>query len=261
MSISSSIKEFVDVVKRDYTFQKNGSTPGKYLLHNYIGRLSSRLNRTSPKFVFRQKVNGQVVEFRVHSEQLGPVIGVFSEREYDHTPYIQQPSAGKKILDLGSNVGLAAIYLNAFYPDSEFICIEADPRNIPLLKENLGRNKIKNVVIQKAIFSTLGKIHLKFGRDSTCSTLENSSMHNHDDSVEVELTTVNKLLQDNKWNEIDILKMDIEGTEDELLRDNNEWLAKTKLILLEIHPNTTEEKIQSYIAPYGFKLKKIVLRR
>jgi hypothetical protein len=81
-------------------------------------------------------------------------------------------------------------------------------------------------------------------------------MHQLTDRTEVEVTTIPALLDEAGWDSVDLVKIDIEGSEDELLSSNNGWLSSVGAILLEIHPNTTPEKIGSCLSPYGFSLRR-----
>ena len=47
--------------------------------------------------------------------------------------------------------------------------------------------------------------------------------------------TLNSILENSGFQEIDILKIDIEGSEKELFSKNTEWLDKVKIIVLELH--------------------------
>ena len=51
----------------------------------------------------------------------------------------------------------------------------------------------------------------------------------------VESTTLNQLIMDYDIPSIDILKIDIEGSEKEVFSHNTEWLEKVDLIFIEFH--------------------------
>jgi hypothetical protein len=50
---------------------------------------------------------------------------------------------------------------------------------------------------------------------------------------------ISSLMNKYNWQEVDIVKMDIEGAEKEVFANNNafEWLSKTKLLIIELHDN------------------------
>ena len=134
--------------------------------------------------------------------------------------------------------------------------VEPDPRNLPLLKTNLRLNDVSSTVIAGAIGPAAGKLKLRFGDNPTCSSMTGTGMHDLADSVEVDVTTIPEVMVKAGWKEIDLLKIDIEGAEEELLARNNEWLAHVGAIILEIHPNTSAERLNVHLARYGFNLRR-----
>ena len=79
-------------------------------------------------------------------------------------------------------------------------------------------------------------------------------MHDLASGVKGPVTTIPAVLDQSGWPTIDLLKIDIEGSEKDLLGRNNAWLEKVKAIVLEIHPNTSEAEIGGYLKPFGFTL-------
>ena len=71
------------------------------------------------------------------------------------------------------------------------------------------------------------------------------------------MRTVSDIVKEAGWESVDLVKIDIEGTEGELLSQNNSWLAHTRALMLEIHPNITPERIRSYVQPFQFKMQQI----
>ena len=58
-----------------------------------------------------------------------------------------------------------------------------------------------------------------------------------DDPAAMKTTTISKLLQESGFEEIDLLKVDIEGAEKEVFgaADVDDWLSKVKVIMIELH--------------------------
>jgi two-component system response regulator AtoC len=76
------------------------------------------------------------------------------------------------------------------------------------------------------------------------------------DLTGVDMVTVPDVLDRAGWKTVDLLKIDIEGAEDEILSAKNEWLENVGAIILEIHPITSPAKILSYIEGYGFSVRR-----
>ncbi len=252
MSVISSLRQFGRVLQHDWRLSRRGTGIGWYAKHFYRGRWHSRKGLAPPDVHGSLKVSGQPVRINVTAEHLGSLFSVFAEDEYDLRDRLPRPPG--TILDLGANTGMAAAYLHAHYPQAAIACVEPDPRNIPYLERTLQENNLPALVFSAAIASEPGELKLRLGRDSTCSALETSPLHDLQDSVRVKVMTVPQVLEQLKWDHIDLLKIDIEGTEDELLSQHNDWLKRVQAIVLEIHPNTTPERIASYLQPFGFTL-------
>jgi FkbM family methyltransferase len=255
MNIVASARGLLAVAREDRKFQALGLSPGRYLRFHYRGRWHLRRASDPPVEQLRLKLRGTAVSLRLNAPYGGTLAGVFLENEYDCSSRLHPPPA--RILDLGANIGFGSIYLNVLFPNAEYVAVEPDPRNIELLKQNLQTNHVRARVIEAAVASEPGTLRLRFGVNPTCSALESSPMHDLAQTVEVTARTVPSLLAEVGWDEVDLVKIDIEGTEDELLSRDNSWLERVRAICIEIHPNTTPERISSYLAPYGFRLTRV----
>jgi hypothetical protein len=68
--------------------------------------------------------------------------------------------------------------------------------------------------------------------------------------VLVPALTIEELCNQHGIEKIDLLKLDIEGAEEEVL-ENGKFLARTEHIIVELHGNYGFEHFQRDIAPYG----------
>ena len=146
------------------------------------------------------------VAYRPIAEDSAVVNSIFGAQEYQ-LPHIEnyQP---KLILDCGGNIGCAAVYFANKYPDAQIYSIEPEMDNFKLLTFNTAFyeniHPIKSALLDKETFRT---------------------------------TTVSKLLADSGFDEIDLLKIDIEGAEKEVFAapDVDDWLSKVKVLVIELH--------------------------
>jgi FkbM family methyltransferase len=182
----------------------------------------------------------------------GSFMGVFKDKEYDCAAQLEQ--APQRILDLGGNIGFGSVFFSRIFPEAKFAVVEPDPRNVPLLRKNLGLNQVSATVIEGAIGSAQGTLTLRYGTNPTCSSLDGTGMHDLSNTVEVAVTTVPKVMEQAGWDHVDLVKIDIEGAEEDLLANDNQWLAKVGAIIMEVHPNTTVERLNGHLAPFGFTL-------
>ena len=254
MNFISSWKTFCKVLEEDYQFRSLSLPHWWYLWFHYRGRLEDRFSVPYRVDLINAQILNQQVSFPLSFPYTGAAKGILLDQEYLLIDDL--PSQPRRILDLGANIGLGTLFLYCQFPQAEFICVEPDPRNKPLLEQTITLNQIPALVADCAIGSTAGQLKLRFGSDPTCSAMETSPMHQLGETISVEVRTIPDILDRAGWDRVDLLKIDIEGTEEELLSQNNQWLEQVDAIIMEIHPNTTPEKILTSLQPYRFNLKR-----
>jgi FkbM family methyltransferase len=180
--------------------------------------------------------------------------GIFLDDEYALAEVLDRPP--HRILDLGANIGMAAAALAAQFPQARFVLVEPDPRNLERLAKTVRWNALTADIVRAAVASSAGRLRLRTGHNPTCSALETSAMHALPDAVEVAVCTVEQLLARAGWDAVDLVKIDIEGTEEELLTRNNAWLARTHALVLEIHPACGPDRIARALDGFGLQLRR-----
>lgn len=260
MNIASSIKAFIRYATdfRRLPFHPYWPQLPAYLLSYVEGRASARIkkeggqNSRARRFAFRLN---QKVTVSLQPEHFGMAKGIWVDKEYSDLPLGFEP---KRVLDLGANIGLGLLALHDQYPHAELAGVEADPRNFPLLLQNLADNSMALPLLAAAISGEAGILSLRIGEDSTCSTLiESDLIHpSNTGTLDVPCLTMSQVLERLNWPSVDLLKVDIEGAEESLFSHENQWLQNVQAIVMEIHPNTTPEKIQNLLAPFGFRLRR-----
>jgi FkbM family methyltransferase len=255
MNIFRSIRAFGEVCREDADFRALGRPFGWSVCFHYLGRWYDRRGTSMSVRNIAFSHRGQRVKFAMTDKYMGAFKGIFNDKEYDCAAMLAR--APRRILDLGANIGFGSVFFSKAFPEAEIVVVEPDPRNLPLLRKNLGLNGISSTVIEGAIGSAAGTLALRFGTNPTCSSLAGTGMHDLSNTVEVAVTTVPKVMKQAGWDSIDLLKIDIEGAEEDLLAHDNQWLAKVGAIIMEIHPNTTVERINGHLAAFGFVLKRL----
>lgn len=133
------------------------------------------------------------------------------------------------IVDCGANTGVSAAYFSRTYPTATIIAFEPDPRIHDLLVENLTRQQAWNVVCRRqAIW--FAETELTFRSDGNDGGRIDAGSENDADVVST--FRLKTLLQDN---DVDFLKMDIEGAEVDVLADCCEDLNRVQNLFVEFH--------------------------
>lgn len=136
------------------------------------------------------------------------------------------------IVDGGANIGAETVRFAHRFPNARIIAVEAQRDNFALLRENT-RPYPNVAVLNKALYSSeqvLG-ISARGSGDNANEAFRVTS----DRTIEaVESITLNSIVQSFDLKSIDILKLDIEGAEQELFSsDEKEWLGLVKCLIFE----------------------------
>ncbi len=139
----------------------------------------------------------------------------------------------RTIIDLGANIGLATLYYKHKYPGATIIAVEPESGNFNMLKKNVAG--LKNVYcVQKAIWNksrSLQLVSTQFGEYGYAVGEEAN-----EESSEIGAITIGDLCDQFSISTIDLLKIDIEGSEKELFdKGSEEWLPRVKSIVIELH--------------------------
>jgi FkbM family methyltransferase len=135
----------------------------------------------------------------------------------------------KLIVDGGAHIGCASVWFSLKFPNCKIYAIEPDEDNYKLLLSN------------SLLYPNI--IPLKYGLwDKKAFLKVNSSNRENwnytvsevDFSEGLNAIGINELITLYNINKIDILKIDIEGSEIELFRNPN-WLDKVEFIIIELH--------------------------
>lgn len=155
--------------------------------------------------------------------------GVFMIREFK-LPIKINP---KLIIDAGAYTGLSTLYYASKYPSAKIIAIEPEQSNFKILEKHT--QKLPNVIkINAGLWSKnafLKIIDMKTGKWGF--TVKEVSELDH---CCIKAITLEKILRQYGLNKIDILKLDIEGSEKELFSNNYDfWIDKVNIIVIELH--------------------------
>jgi len=122
---------------------------------------------------------------------------------------------GCVVVDIGAHVGYYTLLASRLVgPQGRVYAFEADPTNYRLLQRNLDLNGTDNVIaVPMAVADRTGSID--FFRDKRGSDRHSicRSSTITDESIKVEATSLDSFMQQQGCEQIDFLKMDIEGAE------------------------------------------------
>ena len=181
-----------------------------------LGPVDRSMRRASYGF----RVNGRMVNVPASAFTLArEIIGRRVYELYERFRVGQ----GDCVLDLGANIGIFS--LTAAASGGTVVAIEAQSELVPEVSRLMTDNGIRTVsAIHGIVGSAAGCLSSEAGRSE--------SSHWKSEPQEVDLDA---LLDDLKWEHVDFLKADIEGSEFALFSGEAAWLKKVKRIAMEVH--------------------------
>ena len=149
--------------------------------------------------------------------------------------YVKTLPNAKIIIDAGSHIGCSVLKFNYLYPKAIIISIEANKDNYDFLCKNIeGIDEIKTQFA--AVDNTTDiKMTQNQQKNDINSSYSYSFSPSQDEKSNLKSVSINSILKTNRFQIIDIVKLDVEGGEVDVFADNTEWIDRTKQIIVELH--------------------------
>jgi len=138
---------------------------------------------------------------------------IFIKNEYLFRTNTTKP----QIIDCGSNIGMSVLFFALVYPECSILAFEPDEPTFLVLQENIRQNNLDNVSLQmKALSNHDGTVDFYFDHENpgrlTMSTIKERMPK---ENKEVLSTRLSNYIE----REVDFLKLDVEGSETEVIED------------------------------------------
>ena len=211
------------------------------LLYTFKTKVIKRMYATKPKIGGSYKMGTLSsnelrvpVVFRYNSSDINVFSQIFITDEYRLLTDLQDV---KLIIDCGAYVGFSTAYLLSRFPEAHVYAVEPDIKNYELLKQNLSAYGKRVTIMHAAVWSR--KVGLKVcsgrpGEESEWATTVRECQQG--EQADLQAVDIETLLRLSNRDEIDILKMDIEGAEAVVFSQNCEsWIKKVRAFAIELH--------------------------
>ena len=153
---------------------------------------------------------------------------------------------GNAIIDAGANIGITTVLFAVKFPNSKIYAIEPDINNFKLLRKNTCT--YTNVTpINAAVWKNEnGVIVLDLGRGNWSFQTVESGSGTYDRINIIESISISKLISKYNISRVGLLKLDIEGSEKEILDNSADWIDKVDILCVELHDRYREGCYLSY---------------
>lgn len=177
-----------------------------------------------------------------HQELIGLKKEIFGQSRY----FVDLDTLSPRIIDGGAHVGVASIFFKSRWPKAHITCVEPLPENLRYLSYNLWHNRLDDIiVIPAALAEQAGERTLYFDKTedrwfSTASFEEGAWNHQQQSAaIKVSTITLDSLITE----PIDLLKLDVEGAEEIIIRSCQK-LNQIKNIIIEFHPQNNPKNFE-----------------
>ena len=163
---------------------------------------------------------------------------------------------GHRILDLGAHIGTFALAAAAL--GCHVVAVEASPYNASLLRESAIQNGFEWLqVVSAAVSDRAGT--LEFIDAGPYGLIANTRISSP--AIQVPAITVDELLDELGWEQVDLIKMDVEGSEVRALRGMSRLLSRphAPMILYESNGHTlsmfneTPRHLMATVSEFGYE--------
>lgn len=157
---------------------------------------------------------------------------IFKVKIYNFTTKNESPL----IIDCGANMGLSILFFSKLYPDSIILAFEPDESVIPYIEKNIWLQELTNVkLIKKAVWKE--EAELQFYTDEGLGGRIGNKYKGKSPK------TISSVRLRNFLNKpVEMLKIDIEGSEYEVIKDCEDFLHNINHIFIEYHSCFDEEQ-------------------
>jgi FkbM family methyltransferase len=218
--------------------------------------LGSKIIKTKDGFSYKRVNNETIFKLREGTTDRFIIWEVWKLKEYDKKTF--EIHSNDVIVDIGAQIGAFSVFASQKAPLGHVYSYEPIPENFQLLKENISINKLKNVTCcQRAVLSTTGDEMMYVEKFNSGGHSKYQRRNNS--AIKIKSVTLKDIFETNKINRINLLKIDVEGSEYEIiLETQKKYLDKIDKIIMEYHDyyqhGHTYHKLVEKLELSGFKV-------
>lgn len=156
------------------------------------------------------------------------------------------------IVDCGANIGCSTFFLLHHYPQAKAIVVEPDPGNMAVCRRNLAPFGDRVTFVMAGVWSSAGGLKIERGGQEWDIRVR---LAKPGESADVRAVTIGDLIRDAGFSRIDLLKVDIEGSEAELFgnAESSSWLARTRNLVIELHGPECERIVGTALGRFSHR--------
>lgn len=158
--------------------------------------------------------------------------------------------------DIGANIGTHSCYVGKVV--SEVVSFEPHPENALRAQKHLEENDVDGKVLEYALGSERKKATLSIPEGDDKPGVGTFTLRNDRDesrSIDVKVIPADCLIENIGISPPDIVKIDVEGSELDVIRGFQKGLKNARVILVEVHPEyVSVDEIQDVLSSKGYSV-------
>ena len=186
----------------------------------------------------KKKIESETfLNYRVHFSGYSSFRNLFIELFILQQYYFKTEEKEPHIIDCGANIGMSVIFFKFLYPDSHILAFEPDEDSFSLLKANIEHNNLGNVTMRNVALSDhKGDIAFYINTSNNSVSTAVGAIFKKEELVIKKVQS--EILSEFIHQEIDLLKIDVEGFEDVIIQElaGKDALRLVKNMAVEYHP-------------------------
>lgn len=201
----------------------------KTLVHIYASL--SNPARYNDEVSLNLKIAGRTVPFVMRLSDIFIIAEILHEQQYKMESRLPTNAT---IIDAGSNVGISAVWFLAHYPDATMHVFEPAEENIDFLSRNLASFP-KAKLFQQGVGAETGTMNLLHGEFAGMHSLLPGLAEEGAPVEQIEVMTLADHMAADDIAKIDLLKLDIEGSEMDAIHGLGKRIRDVDVIVGEVH--------------------------
>lgn len=160
------------------------------------------------------------------------------------------------IFDLGANCGFFSFHALDFFPKAKIHSFEPQSSLVGKFQRTLDRNNLNSAITinQCAVGKGSGEMEFFENRSPISASLikEKVSSRTIRKKYKVRVTDLDSYAKENSISMVDILKIDVEGSELDVVEGGKKILDQAKVVFVEVHPPfSTSQEIELVLKTHG----------
>lgn len=208
----------------------------------------------------RLRKGGKIIARSIFGEDFTVIHEMFNRDDYGLKRVSPLQNNAPTILDLGANIGAFSLLAAQCFPKAKIFALEPETENYEALKNNIQLNNLEGRInaINSAVAEQTGdRIFYISDYEYAHSLLQEQVEDGSNGTMIVHCTTIAQICENFHLDFIDILKLDIEGSEYEVLYQlPKNFYEKIEIICLEIHVSKShqQEELILFLEHQGYRV-------